>query len=497
MTARLASPFANTAWSSISACFPAIVCSDKVWKWNCARAKRTPLSVNVPPTRGVATTVCPLFCKVNEVSFRDRTSGLSAGSTVAPTMLTGDCRARGVAPQAGLVSAQKPGPSSPEYEKLAPAAAAEGVPHTSHDTKITESKPIFGFIHSPCSRIGLTLTFDSGKPKPIRPSRLPWDRGPLRQRSSTPPQICASIKNSPALRDRHSNRLPLHSRILPIINPQQFQNRRRDILLMNQRSICRLAGSGRIRADKRNPDLLVPRNLFAVVVPVLHGAPAAVVACNHQRRVAPVFGRTLHPVPQTRKRTVQEPERVQDTIVPVAMRPVVTLIERNVYQLWMNGLQILERHLECERVVPRAVPRGQRVVLHSRDFAHPLRQARHLRIALPCIDEDRSRRVLADKLERLPGREQRHLFRREIPLLPHEFEKRGRRVLNIVVAIDAIVLCAAGQNFRISRKGKAIAIRHLHRAALVYITQRNASRHKCSPEERHKGLASFFWRRLP
>jgi hypothetical protein len=59
-------------------------------------------------------TVCPLFCKVNEVSSRNNLSALGVESTTVPTMSIGDCRAKGAVPQAETVSTQKPSPLSPE-----------------------------------------------------------------------------------------------------------------------------------------------------------------------------------------------------------------------------------------------------------------------------------------------------------------------------------------------------------------------------------------------
>ena len=92
----------------MAAYFPETGCSDKVWKWNWLRVNGMPFSDNVPPTCGTAMTVCPLFSKVNDVSFRERASALSFGSTTVPTMSTGDCR---VPPHCGVSSTQKLGPS--------------------------------------------------------------------------------------------------------------------------------------------------------------------------------------------------------------------------------------------------------------------------------------------------------------------------------------------------------------------------------------------------
>lgn len=134
----------------MAAYFPPIVCSDWVWKWNCVSVKGMPLSNNIPPTCGTAMTVCPLFCRVNDVSFRNSANRVSFGSTTARTMLTGDCRANGPVPHAGFVSTQKPGPLSPEYEKVASEAigtwAMQGIPQANHDTGTTNSRQILGFI---------------------------------------------------------------------------------------------------------------------------------------------------------------------------------------------------------------------------------------------------------------------------------------------------------------------------------------------------------------
>ena len=131
-----------------------------------------------------------------------------------------------------------------------------------------------------------------------RPAAAPSRRSPRYRRCTTPDSQPTCTRDGDRFEFGMSferQRCACVRNEVPVVHAEEPGNGRRHLVLINRRRIAPFAAAGRARPGDREPHVLGPVDVLAVIPPGVRPAPAAMVGGDDERRRAPVRRRSSSP----------------------------------------------------------------------------------------------------------------------------------------------------------------------------------------------------------
>ena len=139
--------------------------------------------------------------------------------------------------------------------------------------------------------------------------------------------------------------------VMLVVFPNQGSNRRRNLRLDHRRNVTPLPRGRCIRPDDREPDVVGPLLVHAMLLPVHEPTAPPVVARDDERRASPVARHGLHGVPELSHVLVERVRAPQHEVIASGVGPVVGLAVSHEHDPRMGARQLLEQRDLHELVV--------------------------------------------------------------------------------------------------------------------------------------------------